>query len=240
MAIRLQSQRTTLALVATLSVATLSCSDEPSASSGADGTTGGGGSEECPGYATIADDFEDGAVGSTWQAFLSPPTYPEERDGALVVTIGASTDGLQHGGGYTNGLIQDFAGCQVTTTVSAVPAAESAAESYLSVVDIGSLGPGTGMYVGALQGELRCVLSTDGDAVILGSTPWNPAAHRRWRLREDAGTALCETSDGDDGWVALGSTPTPAYFGAGQVVLGARNRDVASATEARFEDVNLP
>jgi hypothetical protein len=211
---------------------------DPREAPGSSGGTGGsGGVGLCPAYFALSDDFEDGAVGPQWVAFSSAPTTVVETGGELVVTIGASNDGFDHYAGYGSVMSYDFTGCEVVVSVSTVPNPAAYANSYFGIM----LDAGTGFYFSALEGELRCRTSTDGSPSTLGAVSFDPVAHRRWRVREQGGTAYCETSDGVSAWVELGSTSTPPHLSAGKVELGAGNYyQVESAGDARFLDLNSP
>jgi hypothetical protein len=71
------------------------------------------------------------------------------------------------------------------------------------------------------------------------SVVYDPVLHRHWRLREQDGILYWETSPDRSSWRLLHSEPVP--FAAEHVrgVIGAAGQQ-ATATEARFEDVNLP
>jgi hypothetical protein len=64
---------------------------------------------------------------------------------------------------------------------------------------------GTRIFLVAWQGNLQCGYTRNGNDVTPGTIPYDPVAHRHWRLREAQGDIFCETSPDDATWTAFGT-----------------------------------
>jgi hypothetical protein len=72
-------------------------------------------------------------------------------------------------------------------------------------------------------------------------TPYDPVAHRWWRIRERAGTTYFEVSPNGYDWTVLDSVPTPIPVNGVQVVLGAGAQTPSpDPGVAIFDNLNMP
>src|SRR5262249_41515455 len=127
--------------------------------------------------------------------------------------------------------------CEVLVSVSAVPDPQESANAYFGIVEDAD----NALYFSAIMGALRCRLQENGSATTVSAAPYDPVAHKWWRIRETGGITGCETSPDGASWTVLAATPTPPFISFGFVHLAAGSyASVSFAGEARFDNVDLP
>ena len=107
-----------------------------------------------------------------------------------------------------------------------------------------SAGPDDGNRVelGVDKGQLSARLWLSGGITVLAACPYDPVAHRWWRLRENSGTTWWEVSPDGERWVVLISkATTPMNLTACMLKFGAGTyQSVAAPGFAIFDSFNTP
>jgi hypothetical protein len=100
---------------------------------------------------------------------------------------------------------------------------------------------GDRVEIGQTQTSLRCVVKTGATSANVCDVPFDPIAHRFWRLRERAGQLFWETSpDGQPPWAVQHMQITPFSLEASFLYLGTDAENaVTNPGVARFASFNL-
>jgi hypothetical protein len=154
----------------------------------------------------IADDFADATAAPQW--FVDGASDVVEQTGTLAITPRAMADS-----GYRSQITVDLRDGATEIEVRSMVSGSGAGAFFR--VSNGSDSLEIGVVDGALQLRL-------GSAVML-SVPFDPVAHRIWRIAETAGAISMETSPDGTVWDKLLSTTTPPWAQFATVSFGARN-----------------
>jgi hypothetical protein len=208
-------------------------------STGAGSVTSGGagGPVACaPGSVDLPkDDFEEDSLdGVLW--FFYGDVVTNAVDPAGFVSVTPPSDAAAWGGVYSVNAYQ-FKDCQISIEVTQALSSDSNAMSFFDVQLDWDL---MRIDFDLMQGHLLMAL-VDGVQTVVADVPYDPAVHRFWRLREEAGVTHFDTSDGAS-WTTHGSVTTPSWVDAGLYVdFGAGSWDAGPAPgSAHFDNVNIP
>jgi hypothetical protein len=207
---------------------------------GGTGGVGGGEGGAAPGcgpsgISTLVDDFNDGVIGPQWDYFSNSNSSIAEENGELRITLGAEVSGSFAGMTSVSSFV--LTDCQVFVKVTSdldpmtngyAALAATAGDSYAEIILAhGFLGYKT--WIGPVQN-------------YYGDVPYDPEAHRWWRLRETAGTLHYEASPDAVSWTTLYSVATPFSVADVKVMLdgGTYQAEPIAPGEARFDSLNIP
>jgi hypothetical protein len=182
------------------------------------------GTPRCGTLDVMQDDFSTDRFGTIWDKWSDGTPTAQVTGGALVITIPAN--GGDIGAGYNNNFYYDFTGAQAQVTVSQV----ADVDTILEVRDYN----GTKLQFVDERGTLYAWTSTQGD-LPGGSVTYDPAVHKHWRLREDAGNAYWEWSTDGSTWNELTHETDPIKP---EHVIVELSADGAGPSTAKFEEIN--
>jgi hypothetical protein len=177
---------------------------------------------QCGTVSVLHDDFSTDQNGTLWNMWSDGGPTAKVTGGGLVITIPPSASDL--GAGYDSNFFYDFTGAQAQTTVTSV----ADVDTILEVRDYNKVK----LQMVVESGVLFAWTSTQGD---IAQTPYNPAVHRHWRLREDSGNAYWEWSTDGTTWNELFHETDPLQPAHVLVLLAA---DGYGPSVARFEELN--
>lgn len=201
---------------------------------GGDGP-GGGGSEpgECGTTGILSDDFEDGSSEGLYWSSQAPGATIEEA-GDFSVTPATMQQGWS---AYGTQLMYDLTGSEVWIEVTEMLDTSTGAEAFLTI----TTGGDDYIAIGQRGGSFRASRTIDDAWMQLGSEPYDPVAHRFWKIRETAGTVYWEySSDGAD-WQSLASAPVATLFPLDSMLIqfGALTfGDETTPGTVRFDNLN--
>jgi hypothetical protein len=154
----------------------------------------------CGGPSTLTDNFDDGVTSAAWVQAGSGGGYAHESNGEL---IGATTAGAGGGGGYNSTQAFDFRNDAIWVEVTAVPSQNSTAAVQMQAFShVGR----SFIMISELQGQLHFSREVNGSiGDVNAPIPYDPVAHRWWRLRESAGITNWETSPDSVTWTVQAS-----------------------------------
>ncbi len=212
------------------------------ASTGSGGSTGAGGSGgQAPtcaanGTSTFTDAFEGAAIDAQWNTFENAPATLAQTGGELVVSLGSSV-----GGSFFTGVSSkdpfDLIGCHLLVEATAVPDPSTDALGALQIIIDGD------DYLELLVGNglLAFKVWTAGALSFYADLPYDALAHRWWRMREENGFILYETSSDGAAWTLRSSVAnthdvTSVYIG---LVAGMYLPEPVAPGEMKFDNLNL-
>jgi hypothetical protein len=178
------------------------------------------------------DDFDDGVTGSAWEVIADPGMTTLEETGRVHVRYAPSVPASTYGG-YASTFSRDLSGACVTIDVSVVASPAADVDTFLAVG-----GAPLQLSITAQDGRLEA-RSDEGDgAVRHGSAPYDPIAHRFWRIR-DAGTSIhYEVSEDGVRWTSLGILSEPVGLSSATLFFGTGAYLAADdAGDAQFESL---
>jgi hypothetical protein len=180
----------------------------------------------CGALDLLRDDFQTDQRGPLWTV---------ENDGAKTVVTGGHF-GIQIPGGngdvgatIRSNYAYDFRNAVFETTVSQVAGKDT-------IVEVRGVAGGKLQMV-VENGQLFAGVFDLPDQGTRAQVPYNPAQHKRWRIREYEGVVYWEWSDGGR-WTELWHEPDPFPPDHVYALLSAGGQRPA-AGEARFEEVNV-
>lgn len=204
------------------------------AGQGGSGGAGGGGPLRCGGTSLLADDFDDGAIGDLWWDSDSGGAVIDEAGGEIVILL---PDLSSSWSAFQSKRLYDLHGDHFSVEVTAVVNDATSARQFIAAV----AGGGDYLVIWLEEGTLHFTREVGGQYLELASVAFDPAVHRYWRLREDAGTTFWETSgDGNDYTVraeASNDSLFPLDLLRFEVGASTDGSEVGPG-EARFDDVN--
>lgn len=200
---------------------------------GATGSTGGGAAppERCGGVAMLADDFTmiDSANG-VWST--DGTTSIDAGELLLKPTANASEYSWN---AFSSEHFYDLRGDAVSIEIKSMVNTASSARVSLAAYDDDN----NGVVLFQQGGTLRCSKWIDGMEAELGRAPYDPIAHRFWRMREDSGTLAWETSADGLRWDAQASSSNLFDLSSVKVQLVAEvGPGEPDPGEARFDNLN--
>lgn len=183
----------------------------------------------------LLDDFDDGLRARAWgRAYTSSGCTLTEADGGLSVVASGEPNSWC---GYTTGKRYDLRGSSVAVEVLGALAGDTAS-TFLKLVPYD-----TSKAVQFVVEDASLVISTrDGDWIALARVEFDPVAHRWWRLREQDGAVLWETSPDALAWTLVAQVPAFLDLSAVTVEIGAGTWSTSTppqAGEARFDNLNV-
>src|SRR5688500_14283263 len=184
---------------------------------------------------TLVDNFNDNALdGTKWAAFAdtTPSDRIHEVNGRLELRPASGTSSY---GGILSNAVYDLSGSEIRVEVVRTLNAASNAVTYLTAQASNNVDH---IYIRTEGSSLICSWLI-GSYTVLASTPYDPVAHRWWRLRELGGTLYWETSPDCARWEVQASHPTPAGYTATRTGLGMIASTVASPGVAIFDNFNV-
>jgi len=144
--------------------------------------------------------------------------------------------GMNHAG-YSSKSLYDLTSSSITIEVVQVLHQVPGTETFLSA---GSNDANRVLLV-ASAGQLGCVQIVVGTTKILAACPYDPVAHRWWRLREGQGTTWWEVSPDGERWTALFSKDNPTNLVSCVLMFGAgTTQPVVNPGFAIFDSFNTP
>jgi hypothetical protein len=149
------------------------------------------------------------------------------------------TSGAALYGGYSSVSTYDLTDSQVTVEVPRVLRHVDGAETYLSIANTAGDRVDLTVSRGVIHGSRRAA----GTSAFtrLAELPYDAAAHRWWRVREQRGTLYFEFSGDGRAWTVLAAVPTPFSLAAVRIDLTAGTYlDVPSPGVAAFDSFNTP
>jgi hypothetical protein len=207
------------------------------ATGGAGGEAGAGGTMPCA--IPLQDTFDDGVIGAAWYPYMNDGGLVEETGGELLVHLPDVTTASSFGG-LSSAAQYDLTGCYVFVEVTGVP--DPATEAYTQIV-AGFAGPEES-YVEVIQdaGAIVAKRIYNSEHTYLNSIPYDPVAHRYWRIREAAGSTYWELSPDAQSWTQLASEPTVVQLSGIIIGIGAGAYQVEPSPPgtARFDNLNTP
>jgi hypothetical protein len=183
----------------------------------------------CGSIQLLADDFDDGVTGSEWIASAASGVAVSEASQHLSIRLAAG--GADVEGVYRSRNAYDLTSSEVAVEVLAVGGEITA----LEVRDFADRGAAL-----AVEGGNLLAMTVDGSAESTrAQVRYSATSHRYWRLREASGTLFWETSADRTTWATLHAQalPMPGTYAYAYLLAWGQ---VASATEARFDDLNTP
>jgi hypothetical protein len=187
----------------------------------------GGGTGRCSASSLLRDDFADGAVGEQWFAWTSGGTATvAESGGVLTVTFASGSTAY---GGYSSAHAYDLTGSSIEVTVPQTGGRYTILEAKQG---------GVNAQVLVEAGQLYAAILNTADEDRLAQIAYDPAIHKRWRLREAGGQLYWEWSTDGDTWSELHHQAVP--FDPRYVYASLVAGEYATANQARFDDFNLP
>jgi hypothetical protein len=184
---------------------------------------------------SFSDDFENGVTGQIWDArsWTNPYCAYVEQGGQLRFNhSGEAWEGcgavLAHG--------YDLTGDSITVEVPSI----SDEDDFWTWL---SLGHSDGYYaeIEVYQGQIRSLYAINHNEFLMASVPYDPAVHRWWRMREQAGQMLWQTSPDGTIWSTAVQLPNPFPVTALDVELGVGcGSQCATPPSASFDNYNLP
>jgi hypothetical protein len=164
----------------------------------------------CATPGAIRDNFDDGQVAALWTVDTNGGTV-NETGGRLAVTPTASPFS-----GYISRHYIDLTNAAIEVEVpTMVNTSSNALAELFAELD-------TNHFVAITQrnGQLTADLG-NGGAHTTHSVPYDPVAHRFWRIAEASGMVSFETSPDGLAWTQLEAAPTPPFATTLRIDLGA-------------------
>jgi hypothetical protein len=139
--------------------------------------------------------------------------------------------------GYSSKNLYDLTSSSITIEVVQVLNQVPGTETFLSA---GSNDANRVMLVVSM-GQIGCVQVVVGTTTTLAACPYDPAAHRWWRLRESHNTTWWEVSPDGERWTVLFSKNNPTNLASCVLTFGAgTSQSVAYPGFAIFDSFNSP
>ncbi|HET9993664.1 MAG TPA: hypothetical protein VFQ65_34240, partial [Kofleriaceae bacterium] len=162
----------------------------------------------CGSTGAIRDDFDDGVIDNEWRA----SGMTAETGGVLAVTPDSSTSF----GGYISKHRVDLTGTNVAVEVPQMLDTNSGATAALYLV----ADPTHYLAITQVDGELNAEWNTGMATAMDIGTPYDPVAHRWWRISEASGNVTFEVSADGTTFSPLASTASPPWVNDVEIALG--------------------
>jgi hypothetical protein len=187
--------------------------------------------DPCGGRVLFRDDFDDGTAGGEWGIVADPGMVIVEEGGRVHVRYAPFVTADSYAG-YATPLARDLSlGC-VTLDVSVVASAATNADTYMLVDGARDLS------ITVQAGNLEARVNDGPDVMVLARVPYDPVAHRYWRVRDAGSSVRYEVSDDGMRFEELAAllepvslTSTTLFFGSGVYL------DTTDAGDAQFESI---
>lgn len=178
------------------------------------------------------DDFSATAIDeTTWGIYEQPPTTIEQRDGVLRADFG---DGVAAYASVFSIQEIDYRGTSAAVEVTEVPDVEGVEVLLQWVVNNNYR-----HFIAAEAGRLYFGTQNDADYTS-AETPFDPVAHRHWRLRNERNTIVYETSADGASWTVGHTSGVLIPLDEAYVELAAgAYLEVAGAHTAAFDNFQL-
>jgi hypothetical protein len=202
-----------------------------SAQTGGTGAAGGASAERCGGTSLLADDFTTSdTTAPVWE--LHGATSIASGEAVVIPEANASSYSWN---ALTSRHFYDLRGDSVSVEITRMVNTASNAYVFFGAWHDDN----NSVALAQHSGSLRFTKEVEGVKVDLGTTPYDPAAHRFWRIREDSGTLHWETSaDGMD-WTTQASSSALFDLSSVQIWLTAEvDPGEADLGEAHFDNLN--
>lgn len=181
--------------------------------------------------AQLADGFDDGRV----DPVLWPDSYgggTESGGRARIPCTPGVPAGLKTGRQWT------LTGSQFVVRLTTLPATSgSSAASFTVAAQAVASSTRAGFSYSPVDNLIRCFSDAGAPDGTPTTASFNPTYHRWVRLRESGGTLYWETSPDGYSWAVLRSSSSPAWVGAGPVVMElatARTGGAADTVEVSY------
>ncbi len=194
---------------------------------------GGVMAEGCGKTTLIADDFDDGIRDPIWRDSTGGPQLAEV-DG--VARISVTGQGFAK---YRSGLGYDLTDSYIAVEVPRLQIFEQA--SALLGIDFRFPNGEEGkLRLRYKSGQLEGLFAVEGNQLTMfGAVPYEPVAHRWWRIRESGGTVYFEASANGSQWQRITSGPAPFALTHVQVRFMVGSDDPTTTTSsADFDNFN--
>jgi hypothetical protein len=150
----------------------------------------------------------DAGQPATLEVFVTDPGVAVFQDGVLKLIPSPGPAG-QYASAHTIAP-DNFSRRRVSSEVPRMVNTGRSIDAYMSIYS--AIEGGTFLEISQFKNGIRANSWVNQVKTELVNIPFNPVAHRWWQLRENAGTVSFETSANGIDWVALTTTPTPAWY----------------------------
>lgn len=188
----------------------------------------------------VRDNFDDSLTADRWD--VASPTQVTETGGELVVTpiavmVPSIPMPVAQYMGYLSKHTVDLTNGAVTVEVTAmVDASSSTAVAELGVVNTRT----TFALIVVGHGAIS-FYSNDGQPTgsISGTIPYDPIAHRWWRIAHTGATITASVSPDGVVWTPLGTPlPQPAWLARVDIALGGASSDLAPHGSVHYDNLD--
>ena len=193
----------------------------------------------CGGLHALRDTF-DGAPNFRWGPRASAGAEAVRANGRLELRLPGGMGAAESW--YYSSAILDFRASQIAVEVQRIGGQHTRLEVREGIAIDRFNAPyhprNSGVALAVDRGTLQALTVTGMDASVLATAPYDAAAHRFWRLREQAGTIFWETSPDRTTWTTLHRAPAtfdtthvwPRFLAEGRQ---------ANDSAAWFDDLNV-
>jgi hypothetical protein len=195
----------------------------------------------CGHVGAVRDDFNDNLTANQWD--VATPAQVSETGGELVVTpigVVATTPALlpvmppvAEYMGYVSKHTVDLTGGAVTVEVTGMVDASSPA----AVAELGVVSSKTA-YALIVVGH--GAISFDANGVLSGTIPYDPIAHRWWRIAHTGSTIIAEVSPDGSAWTPIGTPmPQPTWLARVEIALGGSSTDLNPHGSVHYDNLDI-
>jgi len=199
-----------------------------------DNVNGGGApmGNYCP-TSSLKDDFDDGVTAHLWDRSYDGNgcTYME-AGGELVIMPAMTTSEYC---GYGSAMGYDLTSSAATVEIKQTPDTAKDTATYLTLETEQGI-----LEIGQEGTDIAMRYEKPGMTADLAVIPYDPVAHRWWRIREQNGTTYWETSANGMTWTIRAQAPNPVSITTVDVYLIAGTGSaVMTPGEAHFDNFNI-
>jgi hypothetical protein len=187
---------------------------------------GGASVSPCGSLTALRDDFSTDRVGTYWSRWSDGGPTAQVANGQLAIHIPTNTS--DQGAGYGSWFYYGFTDSEARVTVSQI----ADHDTILEVRDYTN----QKLQLLVQDGNLIAAEYNTASPGEKAQVPYDPSTHKRWRLRDTAGTAYWEWSVDGITWNVLYSEPDPLHA---QHVLLELAADGNGTSEAHFDDLDV-
>ena len=183
---------------------------------------------------TLRDTFDDNAIDSAlWSTYGT--VY--ETGGRIEAHPDPNTP-LSYAILFSNALFDLTSSSIAVEVVQALPPAPD----VYTILEAKHLGQtDTRVFLATHNGQLLAAQNVGGPGTLHASLPYDPAAHRWWRIREQGGVTYWEVSADGCGWTAIASTSNPIPLTTLTLMIDAgTGQALPSPGHAVFDNFNIP
>ena len=186
----------------------------------------------CP-TSYLQDNFDDPIRAQAWaRANEGDGCSHVEMGGELIITPSTTTSTYC---GYTSAQSYDLTSNSATVEVAQTPNTSADTATFFKLEGEKGL-----LAIVQEGGELFMRYQTVGNSSDLAAKPYDPIAHRWWRIREKNGTTYWETSANGTNWTIAAQTMNPVPVTAFDIQLVAGTGSaVMNPGEAHFDHFNI-